>query len=503
MTPAADVDTVIVGAGSAGGVLAARLSQQPDRSVLLLEAGPDFGPEGGQQPHEVSDAADVGPTRYDWGHVAGLGELQRRSPVFAGRLVGGSSATNNVMALRGQPDDYDAWATAGNAGWSYDQMLEAFVRVENDGDFGDQNGHGASGPVSIRRYTRCELPSHQRTFLDSCAAAGNPVIADHNARAAVGAGPLPLNAVAGVRQSTALTYLAAARERSNLTVWPHATADRVLLADGRATGVQLADGQHVAARQVLLAAGAYGSPALLLRSGIGPAAHLRQLGIPIWRDVPGVGANLHDHPLLRLHFSAHGQPQSLPCQTLLTTRSDPSLTRPDLQIFPSAIAAGETGPEMSLLVALLQPRSRGRVLLTSPNPTVAPDIDVGLLTHPEDLPRLRAGLRRARQLAGTSPFAEQLVSEMWPGHELSTDQALDQAIRAQLNVYQHPVGTCRMGPATDPTAVVDPLGWVHGVDGLAVIDASIMPTIPTANTNLPTLALADHCAHHLETTPPH
>ena len=264
----------------------------------------------------------------------------------------------------------------------------------------------------------------------------------------------------------------------------------------RATGVRLADGRDIAARQVLLAAGTYGSPAILLRSGIGPTAHLRELGIPIHRDVPGAGANLHDHPLLRLQFTAHGQPQPTPCATLLTTRSDSSLTRPDLQIFPSGIAPGETGPELSLLAALLQPHSRGQLRLASPDPGVAPDIDVGLLTHPEDLPRLRTGLRQARKVAGNAPFSEHLGTELWPSSDVATDQGLDDAIQAQVNVYQPPVGTCRMGPGTDPDAVVDALGRVPGLDGLAVIDASIMPTIPTANTNLPTLALAEHCAHH-------
>lgn len=334
-----------------------------------------------------------------------------------GVFVGGSSATNNVMALRGQPGDYDAWARTGNAGWSYEQLLQAFLRVEHDLDFGDHREHGASGPVPIGRYGSNELPAHERAFLQACVTAGHPDIADHNAHAAVGAGPLPLNAVAGMRQSTALTYLASARARTNLSVWPETIVDRVLLDQARATGVRLADGRDVAAREVLLAAGTYASPTILLRSGIGPAAHLRELRIPLHRDLPGVGANLHDHPLLRLQFTAQGEPQPTPCPTLLTTRSDPELTRPDLQIFPSAITAGETGPELSLLVALLQPHSRGQLRLASPDPDIAPDIDVGLLTHPEDLPRLRTGLRQARHLTGSAPFSEHLGTELRPSSE--------------------------------------------------------------------------------------
>ncbi|MGC7098785.1 GMC family oxidoreductase [Amycolatopsis lurida] len=475
--PGSVVHTVIVGAGSAGGVLAARLTEAHEREVMVLEAGPDFA---GDPPREVVDPAEVGPTGWDWGLTADLG-TGRRSPVFAGRLVGGSSATNNVMALRGRPGDYDAWAE----GWSYDELAEAFARVETDHDFGDRPWHGTAGPVPIARYRRADLPPHQHAFLDACAAAGHPPVEDHNAPGAVGAGPLPLNADAGVRQSTALTYLATARDRPNLTIQPDTVVDRVLFEHGRAVGVQCADGHRIAADEVILAAGAYGSPAVLLRSGIGPGAQLRQLGIPVRAELPGVGANLHDHPLLRLGYVATGTPEPLPCQTLLTLNSA------ELQIFPSAIA---DGGELSLLVALLRPVSRGRVRLVSGEPHAAPAIDVGLLTHADDLPRLRDGVRHARALAETEPLAGLLRTETWPGREVTTDAELDAAIRAGVGVYQHPVGTCRMGAADDPGAVVDTTGSVYGVRGLRVVDASTMPTIPAANTNLPTLALAEHQA---------
>ncbi len=487
----ATAQTVIVGAGSSGGVIAARLTEDPDRSVLLLEAGPDFGPDPDDQPPDVADASDVGPTPFDWGLSAEFGPLERTSPVFAGRLVGGSSATNNVMALRGQDADYEAWRLPG---WSQREVRDAFVRVERDLDFGDRPDHGTDGPIPIRRCPVDQLSEHQQAFLRSCVEAGHAELEDHNAPRSIGAGVLPLNEIDGVRQSTALTCLATARRRPNLTIRAGAQVDRVLLrrygTDGlRATGVRLVDGREVQADSVILAAGTYGSPAILLRSGIGPTEELRELGITPLHQLPGVGANLHDHPLLRLEFGTDDAPLPLPCQTLLTARSSPELDRPDLQLFPSAVMAGQDGAALTLLVALLRPASRGRIRLRSADPAVPPAIDLGLLRDPDDLARLVAGVREARRLATVPPFADHLRAAARPAED-----DLEGSIRGGINVYQHPVGTCRMGPADDRLAVVGPTGRVRGCAGLTVIDASIMPTIPAANTNLPTLMIAERLA---------
>jgi choline dehydrogenase len=443
-------DTIVVGAGSAGCVLAARLSEDPNRSVLLLEAGPGFGVAPLAQPPDILDANDPTPTAYDWGHRARLGATDRSSPVFAGRILGGSSATNNVMALRGRPADYDDWNLPG---WTFDDVLPAFRRVESDLDFGTRDWHGTDGPVPVRRYSGAELTPAQEAFLESCTALGQPWVDDHNAPNAVGAGPLPLNEVAGVRQSATLTYLASAWDRPNLTVRTNTLVEHVVVENGCATAVRLRD-EELAADLVVLCAGAYGSPAILQRSGVA---------------LPGVGANLHDHPLLRLRFAARGDVTEVQRQALLTTD--------DLQVFPSGPTPGEAGPELTLLVGLMRPASRGTV--------TADEIDVGLLRDPCDEPRLREGVELARAIAATPPLADLLDGELTGDDVLATG----------LNVYQHPVGTCRMG--TDPAAVVDEHGAVAGVENLYVADASVIPEIPRANTNLPVLMIAEHLSASL------
>jgi choline dehydrogenase len=397
--------------------------------------------------------------------------------------VGGSSATNNVMALRGHRSGYDEWARYGCHGWSYDSVLPAFKRCERDLDF-DDDVHGRRGPVAIRRAPTSELTATQEAFVRACVAAGHAEVADHNAPETVGVGPLPTNQLDGVRQSVALTYLAQARRRANLTIRPNTDVARVLIEDERACGVELADGERVRGETVVLCAGAIGSPAILLRSGIGPPDRLDAVRIRARRALPGVGANLHDHPLLRLPYAARGESHPQQRQTLLTLA-------PDLQIFPSGVTRDST---VALLVSLVKPYSRGRLRLRDADPRIPPDIDVGLLTHPADLPRLTAGIRHARQLANTAPLRDLLTEELRP--DAATDP--ETAVRDQLNVYQHPVGTCRMG--TDPDAVVDPAGRVHGVAGLLVADASIMPAIPRANTNLPTMMIAEHLSARLAAT---
>jgi choline dehydrogenase len=498
-------DVVIVGAGSAGCVLAARLSEDPNRSVLLLEAGPDY-PEVALLPPEIASARFPAFT-HDWGYVSEPFRTGRGTNVNRARLVGGCSATNGTGAVRGWPGDYDEWAARGNPGWSFAEVLPFFRRLETDLDFATE-WHGQDGPVPIRRYAPEERAPLHQAVLDAGVAAGYAYVEDQNAPGAMGVGPLPVNVVDGVRQSGALTYLAAARSRPNLTIRSDVLVDRVLFAGNRAVGVQLASPREsVTAGRVILSAGAYGSPAILMRSGLGSADELRALGIPVRADMPGVGQNLQDHPLLNLRYAAPPAAvwEHAPIfQSVVTFKSSPAVEGFDLHIYPmSALpwdtAESPTDAACTLFVSLVRPRSRGFVRLRSAEPDAPLCIDLGYFTDPADMPRMIEAVRAARRLARTAPLSEIAVRELYPAPETPDDpEALEAVVWERIETYHHPVATCSMGPARNPMAVVDARGNVHGMDGLAVVDASIMPTVPAANTNIPTIMVAERCAAWLQ-----
>jgi choline dehydrogenase len=484
-------DTLIVGAGAAGCVLARRVSDAGNRTVALIEAGPDLR---GATPAMLRDGWRLpsGPDWPDWGYTAAPKADGSTPKVRRGRVLGGTSWLTR-FAVRGAASDFDGWAAAGNPGWSFADVLPAFMRLETDLEFGAGAVHGSDGPLPITRYPGLQVSDVHAAAIEALQGLGFAAQDDMNAPEAIGVGRMPMSSRDGKRVTALDAWLPAGWSSPNLTVVPNAPVDRVLLEGDQASGVRLVDGREIHADTVVLSSGVYGSPAILLRSGIGPAADLRGVGIDVAVDLPGVGANLADHPTVELDAGWHGTPAAGPSLHTIAMYRSQLLAQdasPDLLFW--LIDPDADDPAFYLDAILLRPRSRGSVRLRSADPLDAPIIELPRLTDPVDVDRLVEGYRRGVDIANRPGM--RAVGVTAPPADPGSDAAVRELVRSTVSSIPHTVGTCAMGGAPADGAVVDAGGRVHGTRGLRVIDASIMPEPPSGFPHVITIMIAEHLA---------
>lgn len=521
-------DFIVIGAGSAGSAVAARLSEQSSNRVLLLEAG-------GRDQHLTLKMpllfTSLRTSPFDWGYATDPEPYaaDRVVPAPRGKVLGGSSSVNGMMYSRGHPKDYDEWAAMGAEGWSYEEVLPFFKKSESNWR-GEGPHHGGSGPLKVTPY-RSNEPIAQ-AIRETARSMQYRVLDDFEAGNPEGFALPDSTTFRGRRASASQAFLAPARHRDNLKVVTGAHVTKILVENGRAVGVNYRIGEQSvtarAGREVVLSGGAYASPQILMLSGIGPAEHLREMGIAVVRDSPGVGKGLQEHPLVPTSFAlkraslfsrymradrmalavltwlltGRGIPGSVPLSSIAYYKSRPDLDRPDLEnVFMSTSLAARiwfpgwrtaVPDALTSLNVVLRPNSRGFVKLRSSDPHDAPRIQFNFLEDAEDLRLLRHAIRWTRDFVRQAPLADFVGEEIFPGKGVDSDAALDGFIRQIVTTGQHPTSTCRMGVEAD--AVVDPQLRVRGVDGLRVADASIMPTLIGGHTNAPSIMIGEKAA---------
>jgi choline dehydrogenase-like flavoprotein len=506
---------ILAGAGTSGAILAARLSEQPNTDVLLLEAGPDY-PSKESMPVDLLDSKNIAGAAHDWGYKA-IPISGRVIPYQRGKLVGGTSVINAAAALWPRPADMDAWVALGNAEWSFGAVAPYLQRLERDPD-GLGAHHGRNGTIPVERYGEAELLPIQRAFYEGCLASGFPKVEDHNDMRSSGVGPWPMNRAGEVRISTLLSHINAARATQNLAIRANCMVDRLLLEDGRAQGVRLADGSTEEAECITLCAGSIGTPAILMRSGIGSGRELEALGIRSRIDLPGVGARVWDHAAVPIRlvphpgecvigrdprfqimarFTAPGSQQDDDMQLVMTTHLD-------LRSTPAVMEEAGVPVVAVLRVALMLPRGHGRLTLQSRDPAVQPIIDLNYCSHPEDERRLMEGVRVAWKVLRSKPMANSYRRIAGLSAEIvASDEQLKRYIRANIGTYCHACGTAPIGSDADGMAVLDQKCRVRGIKNLYVADASVLPIIPSAVPNLTVMMLGERISEWLKSGPPH